>query len=92
MENQLRYAEKQIHVSLSDNDQFWRINITNDGPPIPQKDLYQIFKSLYKGDNGNFGLGLTISQKIIEYYQGTIQVRNNNEKVSFTINYPKAKH
>lgn len=41
---------------------------------IPEKDLNQIFNHLYKGENGNFGLGLTISQKIVHYYQGKVQV------------------
>lgn len=89
LENQLRYAAKSILVLLYEDDSSWVIEIKNDGPLIPEKDLNQIFKSLYKGDRGNFGLGLTISQKIINFYHGNIQVENKGQQVCFTVYYPK---
>lgn len=89
LENQLRYAIKTIEISLQENLSFWMIEIKNDGPLIPEKDLNQIFKNLYKGENGNFGLGLTISKKIINFYHGSIQVENRDNQVCFTICYPK---
>lgn len=89
LENQLRYAKNLIHVSLKDAGPSWLIEIRNDGPLISEKDLNQIFKSLYKGDKGNFGLGLSISHKIINFYQGSIKVENRNGQVCFSISYPK---
>jgi two-component system sensor histidine kinase CssS len=89
LENQLRYAKNRIQVSLKNAGSSWMIEIRNDGPLISEKDLNQIFKSLYKGDKGNFGLGLSISNKIVNYYRGSIKVENNNGQVCFTICYPK---
>jgi two-component system, OmpR family, sensor histidine kinase CssS len=89
LENQLKYAAKTIQVSLQENHSLWMIVIKNDGPLIPKQDLNQIFKNLYKGDNGNFGLGLAISKKILNFYNGSIQVDNRNDQVCFTICYPK---
>lgn len=89
LENQLRYAKSTIQVSLKDAGSSWKIEIRNDGPLISEKDLNQIFKSLYKGDKGNFGLGLSISNKIVNHYHGSIKVENNNGQVCFTICYPK---
>jgi two-component system sensor histidine kinase CssS len=89
LENQLRYAENTIQVSLKDSGSSWMIEIRNDGHLISEKDLNQIFKSLYKGDKGNFGLGLSISHKIVNFYHGTIKVENRDGQVCFTINYPK---
>jgi two-component system sensor histidine kinase CssS len=89
LENQLRYAKNKIQVSLSDAGSTWKIEIRNDGPLISEKDLNQIFKSLYKGDKGNFGLGLSISHKIVHFYHGKIEVENRNGQVCFTISYPK---
>ncbi|TCS82519.1 sensor histidine kinase [Tepidibacillus fermentans] len=89
LENQLRYAAKSIRVSLRENGPYWAIEIGNDGPPIPEKDLEQIFENLYKGDNGKFGLGLAISKKIIHYYHGKVHAENKNGQVRFTISYPK---
>ena len=92
LENQLRFADKTINIDLREEVFFWVIEIINDGPLIPEKGLNQIFNHLYKGDNGNFGLGLTISQKIIHYYHGKVQVENKKDHVCFTIFFPKHKH
>jgi two-component system sensor histidine kinase CssS len=89
LENQLRYAKNKIQVALKDSGSSWLIEIMNDGPLISEKDLNQIFKSLYKGHKGNFGLGLSISHKIVNFYHGTIKGENRNGQVCFTITYPK---
>ncbi|MEI7027539.1 sensor histidine kinase [Paenibacillus sp. y28] len=89
LENQLRFARKTIEVVLMDTGLFWRIEISNDGPFISEKDIDHIFKSFFKGHNGNFGLGLSISSKIIQFYGGSIEVQNRNGQVCFIITYPK---
>ncbi|NRD78301.1 response regulator [Bacillus sp. BRMEA1] len=89
LENQLRYAKHSVQVSLKGSDRYWVIEIKNDGPLIAEKDLNQIFKSLYKGEKGNFGLGLSISNKIVHFYHGSIKVENRNGQVCFIICYPK---
>jgi two-component system, OmpR family, sensor histidine kinase CssS len=89
LENQLRYAKNLIQVSLKNSGSSWQIEIKNDGPLLSDKDLNQIFKSLYKGDKGNFGLGLSISHKIVHFYHGNIKVENRDGQVCFTICYPK---
>jgi len=89
LENQLRYAATTIQVSLLDSGPSWVIEIKNDGPHIPEKDINQIFKTLYKGTKGNFGLGLNITQKIVHFYKGSIEVENQDGQVCFTIRYPQ---
>ncbi|MEH7547962.1 sensor histidine kinase [Neobacillus vireti] len=89
LENQLRYAATTIQVSLLDSGPLWVIEIKNDGPHIPEKDINQIFKTLYKGTKGNFGLGLNITQKIVHFYKGSIEVEIQDGQVCFTIRYQK---
>lgn len=90
LENQLRFAKKAVEVMLMDSERFWVVEIKNDGPSISEQDIHHIFKSLYKGSNGNFGLGLSISSKIINYYGGSITVENREGRVCFRISYPKS--
>lgn len=89
LENQLRYASKKIQVFLEEDSSDWIIKIYNDGPPIQEKDLSQIFKSFYKGERGNFGLGLAISKKIIDFYKGQLSAENSDHHVCFMIRFPK---
>ncbi|THF83694.1 sensor histidine kinase [Cohnella fermenti] len=89
LDNQLRFASKTVQVALREAGPFWIIEIRNDGPLLSEDDRDQLFKSFYKGAKGNFGLGLSISRKIADFYGGTIEARNEGGRVCFAIRYPK---
>lgn len=89
LENQLRFAKSAVRITLKETETCWIIEITNDGPPLSEDDLSQLFGSLYKGVRGNFGLGLSISGKIVHFYRGTVKAENRQDAVCFTIRYPK---
>lgn len=88
LDNGLRYAEQKICVSLKEQNSFAVLEIYNDGPNIKKENLGHIFDNLYKDKTGNFGLGLAISKKIIDFYKGEIEAVNREKGVSFIIRYP----
>lgn len=88
LDNALRYAEKKICVTLKDKDSFGILEIYNDGPNIDNDNINHIFDNFYKDKTGNFGLGLAISKKIINFYDGEIKVINREKGVSFIIKFP----
>ncbi|MFL0197841.1 ATP-binding protein [Clostridium sp. WILCCON 0269] len=93
LDNALRYAKTTIKIALKREDNFATIEIYNDGNTIESKNIERIFDSMYKGKKGNFGLGLAISKKIIDFYNGDIKAVNRENGVSFIIKYPiKNKH
>ncbi|MDF2881198.1 MAG: integral rane sensor signal transduction histidine kinase [Clostridiaceae bacterium] len=88
LDNALRYAEEKISVSLKNEDSFAVLEIYNDGPNIPINHVDHVFDHLYKDKTGNFGLGLAICKKIIDFYNGEINVINREKGVSFIIKIP----
>lgn len=88
LDNALRYAEEKISVSLKREDSFAVLEIYNDGPNIPDNHVGHVFDHLYKDKTGNFGLGLAICKKIIDFYNGQIDVINRDKGVSFIIKIP----
>jgi len=88
LDNSLRYAKSQINVSLKKEGVFAVITMYNDGPHIPREHLSHIFDNFYKDKTGKFGLGLAICKKIVNYYNGEIEVTNRDVGVSFVIRYP----
>lgn len=88
LDNALRYAEEKISVSLKEEDSFAVLEIYNDGPNIPDNHVEHVFDHLYKDKTGNFGLGLAICKKIIDFYNGRINVINRDKGVSFIIKIP----
>lgn len=88
LDNALRYAKGKIAVTLKVQDGFAVLEIYNDGDNIKDNNLGRIFDNLYKDKTGNFGLGLAISKKIIDFYHGEIKAINKDIGVSFIIKYP----
>jgi two-component system sensor histidine kinase CssS len=87
LDNSLRYAKDRICVTLKKEGAFAVIEIYNDGPNIPASHLSHIFDNFYKDKTGNFGLGLAICKKIINFYNGEIEALNRDTGVSFLIKY-----
>lgn len=81
LNNQLRYAETEIKISLKDD----LLHIYNDGPPIDEKTLNNMFTKFNKGYKGEFGLGLAIVYKILQIHNSSISVKNEDVGVSFVI-------
>ncbi|MGA3173461.1 MAG: transporter substrate-binding domain-containing protein [Syntrophorhabdales bacterium] len=54
-----------------------RLEIADSGMGIPEKDLAKIFDPFYTArKNKGFGLGLSISKRIIEKHNGTVRVES----------------
>lgn len=88
LENGLRYAKSQMRVKLKREANYGIIELYNDGQNISEDNIEHIFETLYKDKTGNFGLGLAISKKIIDFYGGSIKAVNRENGVSFIIKYP----
>ncbi len=88
LDNGLRYAKENMKVTLKRSGNYAEIEIFNDGPNIKSESIDKIFDNLYKDKTGNFGLGLAISKKIIDFYKGEIKAVNRENGVSFIIKYP----
>lgn len=81
LNNFIRYAEKQVKVTIKNH----RITFYNDGPNIDPNILNDIFTPYKKGIKGQFGLGLSIIKKTLALFQYEIVVRNEKKGVSFMI-------
>lgn len=95
LDNALRYANGHIHVitELEDSEflgeEKWIcLRILNDGACISDEVKIHLFDKFYKGSNGCFGLGLFITQKIIEFHRGNIAVGDTQDLVEFVIKIP----
>lgn len=86
LNNFIRYAESEIRVIVRKN----QLTFYNDGPNISSDLLEGIFVPFRKGIKGEFGLGLSIVKKTLNYMHYDIQVKNHKKKgVSFIITKEK---
>jgi signal transduction histidine kinase len=82
IENALKYSSDKIDIWLSERNESVMINIKDKGIGISEEDLKYIFEPFYRADRsrsrktGGFGLGLSISKKIMDNHHGSIVINS----------------
>ena len=71
-----------------DSDNMVKITVEDDGDPIPEDVLEDIFEPLFTTKQQGTGLGLASCKKIVEQHNG--QITATNYPVTFTIIVPSA--
>lgn len=96
-DNAVKYTESgKVTLGLTADDKTIQFHISDTGPGIPKDDISHLFQKFYRVDSsatrtiGGTGLGLFISRKIVELYNGQIWVESEIGKGStFYINLPR---
>jgi PAS domain S-box-containing protein len=96
-DNAIKYTETgKITIGLAGDNNVVQIRVEDTGAGIPAEDQAHLFEKFYRVDSsktrtvGGTGLGLFISRKILELYNGRIWVESKlNEGSIFYINLPR---
>jgi len=96
-DNAVKYTEEgKITIGVTADNNLVQCYIKDTGSGIPKEDIPHLFQKFYRVDNsatrtiGGTGLGLFITKKIIELYQGKIWVDSEiNRGTTFYINLPR---
>jgi two-component system sensor kinase FixL len=97
LSNAIKYMDKpqgNISVGCTEEGDFWRFRVSDNGPGVAQKDFERIFKLFQtltrRDDSESTGVGLTITKKIVELYGGKIWVESEVGRGStFLFTFPK---
>lgn len=86
-----------MELSATQNGQSIVTRVTDDGPGIPERDMANLFEPFFRVDRsrskktGGYGLGLSISKRMVEAHGGTIVVENRAPRgTSFVVTLPKS--
>jgi len=98
IDNSLKYGNRfgSTTISAFDMDEYYLIEVADNGIGIDQADLPRIFERFYRTEKsrsrklGGTGLGLAIVKHIIEAHQQTIHVRSKID-VGTTFSFTLAK-
>ena len=81
--NAVKYMDKPegvIRIGCVEENDFWKFNVSDNGPGIEEKyfeKIFQIFQTLSPVDEyESTGIGLTLVKKIITMYGGEIRVES----------------
>lgn len=94
LKNSIEYSKpnSKIIIKVIDTKSYLFISIKNFGPKIINENLKHIFDRFYQGsnlNNGNAGIGLSLTKKIVEMNNGKINVKSNDNSTEFIIKYFK---
>ncbi len=99
IDNAIKYTDEggRITVSATDADGFVRVDVSDTGIGITEKDLPRLFERFYRIDKarsrelGGTGLGLSIVKHIIQAHNGEVCVKSVlGEGSTFSFSIPKA--
>ncbi|BDD09584.1 hybrid sensor histidine kinase/response regulator [Fulvitalea axinellae] len=74
--NALKYSNPGQHVRIRLNEDNRKLiaKISDSGKGMDKTESHRIFERFYKGDSGGSGIGLALTQKIIQAHNGHIAV------------------
>lgn len=94
LSNSLKYAEVGTEIVIRANveGEAVRVQVTNQGPPVPAEHLSRIFDKFYRVTAAErvtgTGLGLSICKGIIEAHGGRIWAENLPDRFAFNFTLP----
>jgi signal transduction histidine kinase len=93
LDNACKYSSEAVSVKLQLKDEQIIVTVTDQGRGISQTDAAHILDPLYRGKNVDgvpgYGIGLAVTQKIIELHLGSIQINSEvNQGTTVTITLP----
>lgn len=80
LDNAIRYARQQVTVSLVRSDGWVTLEVSDDGPGVPEEDRELVFDRFTRRDasrsrgHGGAGLGLAIARDAVRAHGGTIEL------------------
>jgi len=99
LSNAINYMDKaqgRITISCTDDGNYWKFSVTDNGPGIEEKHFDRIFKVFQtltpRDESERTGIGLSVVKKIIELHGGRIWVESEPGRgSSFYFTLPKHK-
>ena len=81
-------SQRQFTIGTTRHRLVCRVDITDNGPGVPEDIMHAIFVPMVTGRAEGTGLGLAISQSIINRHGGLLECQSQPGKTTFTIYLP----
>lgn len=76
IDNALHFALSRVEFQVREEGPWIEIRVTDDGPGVPEEIRSRIFQPFFttRREEGGVGLGLSLSQSVVNEYGGTLQL------------------
>jgi two-component system sensor histidine kinase CiaH len=98
LDNAVKYGREgtAIVLSLEKSERSARLQVSNQGEPIPPEQMSRLFERFYRadasrGEKKGFGLGLSIASAIAQEHKGTLRAESDETSTRFIFTLPLKK-
>lgn len=98
LDNAIKYGASgaPITMTLHKTDRHARLQVANQGDPIPPEQRKRLFERFYRadasrGERSGFGLGLPIAAAITAEHKGVLRVESDEASTRFILTLPLGK-
>ncbi len=100
IDNAINHSKEnsQIKVNLTSDKSEIKLEIINEGDPIPPDESEKIFERFYRNDqshnrkSGRYGLGLAIAKNIVAAHNGNIKAYSQNGYTTLEVRFKSDEH
>ncbi|MFQ5560714.1 MAG: ATP-binding protein [Nitrospinota bacterium] len=89
---QAETKDPAIRIESSLRDDTILVSVEDNGPGIPEENREKVFQpnvtTKVEGLSFGLGLGLSIVKRLVELYNGSINIRSKPGKTVFTVSFP----
>jgi signal transduction histidine kinase len=81
-----------VRLRVSQDGQYARLSVEDDGPGIPPEHLEHVFERFYRVDGARAsgsGLGLAIARELTELMGGSVEAVSRPGETAFTVRLPR---
>lgn len=83
-------GEKKIMLDITEDKEYYRFDVSNNGPMIPKDMQEAIFKQGITSKKGeSHGMGLHIVMSVLKSYKGTMKLMSEENETTFSFSIPK---
>ena len=94
LNNAIKYAPENATILCNAllSDSRLILTVSNTGSDVRPENISKLFERFYQtnAQNQGVGIGLALVKELVDLYQGTIETRVENGKLSFTVSLPLA--
>ena len=97
LDNAIKFSPDcgEIEVAISVGTRRVVVEVTNEGKEIPEELREKIFAKFYQVDESHSGegsgVGLALVKRVVELHKGSVSVRSEGGKTTFTVGLPRSR-